>query len=530
MGFIAGLMLLYMAEEDAFRLLVCVAHSLRAYTSSSPLHVLSPPPPSPSTPHQGMGCMAGLMLLYMAEEDAVWLLLCDTHSRPSFSPTLSSSLFQPQTGHGLHGGAHAALHGGGGRRLAAAGMGFIAGLMLLYMAEEDAFWLLVALMKGANHTSLEGIFLYIFLCDRGHYELTFESTQKSTPLSSSSYPTPFPTSLFIPSSLFSHSLPLFPGGSAASAAVPIPVRPPATQVPAVVLTLLQHIHSIIPFFPPLFSLPLVGLPLVHQYLFQFDRLRHKSLPLSALCCVTQLFPFPLVPLSPCPLLSRPTSLPQCRCLSSLTLLFSFSYSSLLPLFSLPQVGLPLVQQYLFQFDRLLHECLPQLARHMEGEGVTPSMYASQWFITVFAYSFPFATTLRIWDVFLFEGMKTVFRVGLALLKQQQDDLLQMPFEDLVPALRTYPDRILEPDTLLNVAFSFNVSERLRELEAEYNAMQHPPPIAGPKAHGEGEEGERHEGAGGEGHQRKGEREMRGVEGGGGSLVRWREHSTPLVEF
>ncbi|CAI5971842.1 unnamed protein product [Closterium sp. NIES-65] len=187
------------------------------------------------------------------------------------------------------------------------GMGFIAGLMLLYMAEEDAFWLLVALMKGANHTSLEGIFL---------------------------------------------------------------------------------------------------------------------------------------------------------------------------------VGLPLVQQYLFQFDRLLHECLPQLARHMEGEGVTPSMYASQWFITVFAYSFPFATTLRIWDVFLFEGMKTVFRVGLALLKQQQDDLthfpsssshpsnslvqpcliptpqqLQMPFEDLVPALRTYPDRILEPDTLLNVAFSFNVRTR-----------------------------------------------------------------------
>ncbi|GJP65605.1 hypothetical protein CLOP_g22477 [Closterium sp. NIES-67] len=208
------------------------------------------------------------------------------------------------------------------------GMGFIAGLMLLYMAEEDAFWLLVALMKGANHTSLEGIFL---------------------------------------------------------------------------------------------------------------------------------------------------------------------------------VGLPLVQQYLFQFDRLLHECLPQLARHMESEGVTPSMYASQWFITVFAYSFPFATTLRIWDVFLFEGMKTVFRVGLALLKQQQDDLLQMPFEDLVPALRTYPDRILEPDTLLNVAFSFNVSDRLRELEAEYTAMQHPPPIAGPKAHGEAEEGERQEGQGGEGQQRKGSR-------------------------
>jgi hypothetical protein len=38
------------------------------------------------------------------------------------------------------------------------GMGFLAGLLLLYMSEEDAFWLIVALLKGAVHAPMEGLY------------------------------------------------------------------------------------------------------------------------------------------------------------------------------------------------------------------------------------------------------------------------------------------------------------------------------------------------------------------------------------
>ena len=43
------------------------------------------------------------------------------------------------------------------------GMGFLAGLLLLYMSEEDAFWLMVALLKGAVHAPMEGLYLGNFL-------------------------------------------------------------------------------------------------------------------------------------------------------------------------------------------------------------------------------------------------------------------------------------------------------------------------------------------------------------------------------
>jgi hypothetical protein len=39
------------------------------------------------------------------------------------------------------------------------GMGFLARLFLLYMSEEDDFWLLVALLEGALHAPMEGLYL-----------------------------------------------------------------------------------------------------------------------------------------------------------------------------------------------------------------------------------------------------------------------------------------------------------------------------------------------------------------------------------
>lgn len=138
-----------------------------------------------------------------------------------------------------------------------------------------------------------------------------------------------------------------------------------------------------------------------------------------------------------------------------------------PMEGLYLAGLPLVQQYLFQFENLVKEQLPKLGEHFAQEMINPSMYASQWFITVFAYSFPFHLAIRVWDVFLYEGVKIVFKVGLALLKCCQDNLVKLPFEKLIHALRNFPDDALNPDSLLPMAYSTKVSRRLEELRQEY---------------------------------------------------------------
>ncbi|VFQ62227.1 unnamed protein product [Cuscuta campestris] len=68
--------------------------------------------------------------------------------------------------------------------------------------------------------------------------------------------------------------------------------------------------------------------------------------------------------------------------------------------------------------------------------------------------------------------------GLALLKYCHDDLVKLPFEKLIHALRNFPEDAMNPDTLLPMAYSFKVSKRLEELKEEYE-KQH---VAVPLSH------------------------------------------------
>ncbi|XP_059670529.1 uncharacterized protein LOC132316046 isoform X3 [Cornus florida] len=68
---------------------------------------------------------------------------------------------------------------------------------------------------------------------------------------------------------------------------------------------------------------------------------------------------------------------------------------------------------------------------------------------------------------LYLGVKIVFKVGLALLKHCQNDLIKLPFETLIHSLRNFPKDAMNPDTLLPMAYSIKVSRHLEELKQQY---------------------------------------------------------------
>lgn len=140
-----------------------------------------------------------------------------------------------------------------------------------------------------------------------------------------------------------------------------------------------------------------------------------------------------------------------------------------PLAGLFAPGLPLLQLSLFQFQKLVENEMPKLGRHLEEQGVLPSMYCSHWFITAFAYALPFDHLLRVWDVFMLEGMKTTFRVGVALMKGVQADLCAADFEQILGVLNAkwFPAFSNSPEDLLNSALGLSVSQRLATYRALY---------------------------------------------------------------
>lgn len=82
--------------------------------------------------------------------------------------------------------------------------------------------------------------------------------------------------------------------------------------------------------------------------------------------------------------------------------------------------------HLYQFERLLEDLEPAVYCHLHRRGVTPQLYATQWFLTLFAYRFPLQLVLRIYDLILSEGLESaILKFGIVLMRQNARRLLEM---------------------------------------------------------------------------------------------------------
>ncbi|CAD5234909.1 unnamed protein product [Bursaphelenchus xylophilus] len=66
---------------------------------------------------------------------------------------------------------------------------------------------------------------------------------------------------------------------------------------------------------------------------------------------------------------------------------------------------------------------PKLSKHLEECDIDLTTVTLNWFLALFFDAVPFQTMLRIWDCFLLEGAKVLFRFTVALLGQYQDEIL-----------------------------------------------------------------------------------------------------------
>lgn len=72
---------------------------------------------------------------------------------------------------------------------------------------------------------------------------------------------------------------------------------------------------------------------------------------------------------------------------------------------------------------LVQEKLPRLHAYLEKESIDLSLFTFNWFLTLFVDNVPPETFLRIWDTFLYEGSKVLFRFALAFFKVAEDEIV-----------------------------------------------------------------------------------------------------------
>lgn len=103
--------------------------------------------------------------------------------------------------------------------------------------------------------------------------------------------------------------------------------------------------------------------------------------------------------------------------------------------------MPGLHMHLYQFERLLEDFEPALYCHLHRRQVTPHLYATQWFLTLFAYRFPLQLVLRIYDLILSEGLEAILKFGIVLMQKNAETLLGM--NDMMALTNFLKDKLFD---------------------------------------------------------------------------------------
>ncbi|NWT57499.1 TBD2B protein, partial [Erythrocercus mccallii] len=105
------------------------------------------------------------------------------------------------------------------------------------------------------------------------------------------------------------------------------------------------------------------------------------------------------------------------------------------------------------FKDLLSEKLPRLHAHFEQYKVDYTLITFNWFLVVFVDSVVSDILFKIWDSFLYEGPKVIFRFALALFKYKEEEILKLQDSmSIFKYLRYFTRTILDARKLTAIAF------------------------------------------------------------------------------
>ncbi|XP_071850227.1 uncharacterized protein [Apostichopus japonicus] len=119
---------------------------------------------------------------------------------------------------------------------------------------------------------------------------------------------------------------------------------------------------------------------------------------------------------------------------------------------------------------LLKKVLPATYKHMRKHCIDPILYMTEWFMCIFSRTLPWSSVLRVWDMFLFEGIKVLFRVSLVILTYTlgtRDDIRKCPgLYESMQVLKNIPPECLREEYLVEEMLKIHVFEK--DLESEHS--------------------------------------------------------------
>ena len=154
----------------------------------------------------------------------------------------------------------------------------------------------------------------------------------------------------------------------------------------------------------------------------------------------------------------------------------FMLHTLIKKYELEGIYLPGFNELKRKFYVLLNlekRFIPKCYKIFIKDEISPKCYASEWFICLFARNLDINILVRVFDTFILEGFKVIYRFALAFIKLKEEELIKrsrgvdstfLIMEDCLKNVNI--------DELWKIAFGFSISKKLIEsFEKEYDKVK-----------------------------------------------------------
>ena len=132
-------------------------------------------------------------------------------------------------------------------------------------------------------------------------------------------------------------------------------------------------------------------------------------------------------------------------------------------------GFPDLKKKFFVLLNLEKKFIPKIYEVLKRDTIYPSIYASEWFICLFSKDLKINVLVRIFDTFLLEGFKVIYRFALAFLKLKEKEFIKgKPGIIYTMEIMKKCFEEIDIDALFKVAFGFHLSKKhITKFEQDY---------------------------------------------------------------
>lgn len=124
---------------------------------------------------------------------------------------------------------------------------------------------------------------------------------------------------------------------------------------------------------------------------------------------------------------------------------------------------------IYQLNYYIKQFLPDLFYHFKKHQINPDIFFSKWILTIFSSYLSFEILAKIWDIFLIDKWKAIFKFCIVFLSEIYDVIITMDLNTLSKYFRENSKRLhTNINKLLDKYSKFKITNReLQELRENF---------------------------------------------------------------